>query len=73
MGVLTSSDIKAHPRTLGFELCGVAPAVALPELGFLRPWLDRGYAGEMGYLERTADRRADVRRVLPTARTVVWH
>ena len=71
MGALTSSDIKAHARTLGFELCGVAPAAALPELGFLRTWLDRGYAGEMGYLERTADRRADVRRVLPTARTVV--
>ena len=71
MGALTSSDIKAHARTLGFDLCGVAPAAALPELGFLRTWLDRGYAGEMGYLERTADRRADVRRVLPTARTVV--
>ena len=27
--------------------------------------------GRWGYLERTADRRADVRRVLPTARTVV--
>ena len=71
MGTLTSSDIKTHARTLGFELCGVAPAAALPELGFLRTWLDRGYAGEMGYLERTADRRADVRHVLPTARTVV--
>ena len=71
LGALTSSDIKAHARTLGFQLCGVAPAAALPELGFLRTWLDRGYAGEMGYLERTADRRADVRRVLPTARTVV--
>ena len=32
-----------------------------PELRFLREWLDRGYAGEMHYMHRTADRRADVR------------
>ena len=67
----TSEHIKAHARTLGFDLCGVAPAAALPELTFLRTWLDRGFAGEMGYLERTAERRADARCVLPTARTVV--
>ena len=32
-----------------------------PELTFFREWLDRGYAGEMAYLQRSADRRADVR------------
>src|SRR4029077_12301600 len=29
------------------------------------------YAGAMASLERSADRRADVRRVLPSARTVI--
>src|SRR6185436_13099036 len=28
-------------------------------------------AGDMAYLERSADRRADVRHVLPSARTVI--
>lgn len=70
-GALTAEDVKGHARALGFDLCGVAPAGAFPELGFLREWIDRGYAGEMRYLERTAARRSDVRRVLPSARTVI--
>ena len=44
---------------------------AFPELHFLREWLDRGYAGEMHYMHRTAERRADVRAVLPSARSVI--
>src|SRR5213592_4501741 len=68
---LTSSEIKAHARSLGFDACGIAPAADHPELKFYREWLDRGYAGEMAYLHRTADRRADVRNVLPSARTVI--
>ena len=67
----SAADVKARARELGFALCGVAPAGAFPELAFLREWLDRGYAGEMRYLERTAARRADVRQVLPGARTVI--
>ena len=68
---LTAGRIKAQARSLGFSLCGIAPAGAFPELRFLREWLDRGYAGEMRYMERTADRRADVRQVLPGARAVI--
>ena len=68
---LTAAGIKAQARALGFSLCGISPAGAFPELRFLREWLDRGYAGEMRYMERTADRRADVRNVLPGARSVV--
>ena len=68
---LSSSTIKAKARDLGFDLCGVAPAGDLPELTAFEGWLARGYAGEMAYLHRSADRRADVRRVLPSARTVI--
>jgi epoxyqueuosine reductase len=68
---ITAASIKAKAREVGFDLCGIAPASDHPELKFFREWLDRGYAGEMAYLERSADRRADVRRVLPTALTVI--
>src|SRR5262245_2070498 len=69
--MLTSTEIKQKASELGFDLCGIAPAGDLPELRVFQEWLDRGYAGEMEYLRRTADRRADVRRVLPSARSVV--
>jgi epoxyqueuosine reductase len=68
---LSSSSIKAQARHLGFDLCGIAPAADLPELSFFARWLARGYAGEMAYLERSAERRADVRRVLPSAQSVI--
>src|SRR6185503_3826625 len=68
---LTAAAVKAHAQALGFDACGIAPAAAHPELRYFREWLDRGYAGEMAYLHRTADRRGDVRHVLPSARTVI--
>jgi epoxyqueuosine reductase len=68
---LTSDAIKTRARELGFDLCGVAPAQAFPELAFFRHWIDRGYAGTMGYLPRSAERRSDVRKVVPSARSVI--
>src|SRR3954449_2113629 len=68
---MIAADVKARARELGFDLCGVAPAADHPELGFLREWLDRGYGATMTYLHRTADRRADVRHVVPSAQTVI--
>src|SRR5262245_54895975 len=67
---LTSADVKREAATLSFDLCGIARAEGFPELGFLRDWLDRGFGGEMHYLERTADKRADVRAVMPSAKSV---
>ena len=69
--MLTAEQVKARAREIGFDLCGIAPAGAWPELGFFREWLARGYAGTMGYLPRTARVREDVRQVLPSARSVI--
>jgi epoxyqueuosine reductase len=68
---LSAADVRREAAACGFDLCGIAPAAAFPELRFLREWLDRGHAGEMRYMHRTADRRADARQVLPSARSVV--
>jgi epoxyqueuosine reductase len=69
--VLTAVRIKEKARELGFDLCGIAPAADLPELQFFETWLARGYAGEMTYLHRSAHRRADLRHVLPSAKSVI--
>ncbi len=69
--MLTSASVKQQALTLGFNVCGVAPATALPELQFLPEWLARGYAGDMIYLHKSAHARADIRNFLPSARAVI--
>lgn len=69
--MLTSASVKQQALALGFEVCGVAPATALPELAFLPEWLARGYAGDMIYLQKSAHARADIRNFLPSARSVI--
>ncbi len=70
-GSVTAAAVRARAHALGFDRCGVARVEAFPELRFFEAWLERGYAGQMRYLHRSAARRADVRAVLPTARSVV--
>jgi len=69
--MLTAESVKAEARIVGFDLCGIVPAEAVPEAGRIGEWIARGYAGDMGYLPRTARRREDVRRYLPSARSVI--
>jgi len=69
--VIASESIKAKALELGFDLCGIASAESFAELSFFEEWLRKGYAGEMAYLTRSAHKRADVRHVLPGARSVI--
>ncbi len=69
--MISAEAVKQHARALGFDLCGIAPATSLPELTRLREWLDEGYAGEMVYLHKSAATRADIRRFLPSASSVI--
>ena len=69
--MLSSAAIKQRAAEFGFDLCGISPAHAFPELAFLAEWLARGYAGEMDYLTKSADVRADIRNFLPSARSVI--
>jgi epoxyqueuosine reductase len=69
--MISAGAIKSKAADLGFDLCGIAPAESFPELAFLDEWLARGYAGDMSYIARSAERRADVRNVVPGARSVI--
>jgi epoxyqueuosine reductase len=69
--LIASQSIKDKARELGFDLCGIAPADSFAELSFFEEWLRKGYAGEMAYLTRSAQKRADVRHVVPGARSVI--
>jgi epoxyqueuosine reductase len=61
--------IAGKARSIGFELCGVAPVANFEELERLPEWLARGYAGEMKYLHDS--RRGDPAQVLDGARNII--
>jgi epoxyqueuosine reductase len=68
----TASDtawITERAKSLGFDLCGVAPAEKFPELAQSEAWLAKGYAGEMTYL--SDPRRSDPRKAFPGIRSVI--
>ena len=70
-GLITPDSIKTRAKDLGFDLCGIARADNYPELAFLSEWLGHGYAATMEWMHRSAEKRADVRNVVPGARSVI--
>ncbi len=64
--------IKARALQLGFQRVGIVGAETLsPEGAHLKEWLARGYQGEMGWMARDPEQRADPRKFFPGARSVV--
>jgi epoxyqueuosine reductase len=62
-------SLKKTALEIGFDLVGVAPAMAWRALEFSREWVERGYGGEMRYLENP--KRDDPRSILPSVKSVV--
>jgi epoxyqueuosine reductase len=54
--------IRAQAYGLGFDLVGLTRLGAAETADAFERWLERGYAGDMGYLERGRDLRRDTRR-----------
>src|ERR1700690_2071275 len=71
LGTVTAAAIKAEAQRLGFDLCGICPAVAPPGLDRLQAWLAAGYAGEMHYLPDRAEAATDPQHVLADAKSIV--
>lgn len=65
--------IKAEAQRLGFTLAGVTTPDPPPHLAVFEAWLREGRQGEMDYLasERSRQRRADPRQILPACRSIL--
>ncbi|MBI2891263.1 MAG: tRNA epoxyqueuosine(34) reductase QueG [Nitrospirae bacterium] len=64
--------LEEEARRLGFDLVRVVKPERLAEEGArLCEWLGRGHVGQMGWLARTFEKRADPSRVLSGVRAIV--
>ena len=67
--------IQRAARDAGFDLCGIAPVSANPELESFPGWIEHGYAGEMRYLESRDEqgrlKRSALQHAAPWARSVI--
>jgi epoxyqueuosine reductase len=65
--VALAHALKARAYALGFDLAGTARLGPADTAAAFDAWVARGYAGEMHYLPRGAEKRRDSRRPLPGA------
>ena len=63
--------IEKRAYEVGFDAFGIAQALPTPRKAEFLQWLEAGYHADMTYLARDPERRADPRRVLPEARSII--
>ncbi len=69
---LRVGEVAVLAGRAGFEIAGVTGAGPTPDYPRYQAWIDRGNAGPMGYLaDHRAALRADVRTLLPEAKSVI--
>ena len=67
-----SAFIKDQAKNLGFSMVGIARADFLFEEGArLDEWLRRGNHGTMAWMQKDIQKRVDVRRIVPGAKSVI--
>ena len=63
--------LKGQAYGLGFDLAGIARLGPVETAGAFEAWVEAGYAGEMHYLGRGAEKRRDSRRPVEGAASAV--
>ncbi len=68
---LVVERLKAQGYGLGFDLVGITALGPADTASAFDDWVERGYAGEMNYLPRGAEKRRDTRLPFPGTRTAI--
>lgn len=66
-----AAAVKDRALSIGFDLVGIAPAVAPATLPEFHDWLRRAFDGEMGYISRREEAYAHPRHVMPSVASVI--
>ena len=66
-----TESLKRAARDLGFDACGVAPAGPVDPEDRLGQWIANGYHADMAWMASSKTLRQDIRKKLPSAKSVV--
>ena len=67
-----SERVKAAALEIGFDAVGIAAAEPLIDpIDRYRDWLEQGNHGMLGWMERNVDKREDVTKIVPGAKSVI--
>jgi epoxyqueuosine reductase len=69
---LTNDIVTQKAKAIGFDLVGFAKAEILEaESEHLQKWIDKNFQAGMDYMSKNFDKRNDVKKILPDAKTVI--
>jgi epoxyqueuosine reductase len=63
--------LRQRARELGFDECRFTTAVPPSSGGHFREWLAHKNQGEMGWLERSEEKRMDPQKILPGVKSII--
>lgn len=67
-----NNEIKEFAKELGFDLVRIIKAEPLSKDSlYLKKWLDLGYEGDMAYMSRDSNSRANPQKILPGAKSII--
>ena len=66
-----ASKIKSWAKELGFQQCGITDCDLHSEQAHYEQWIDRGYHGEMSYLNNHLDKRFSAGSLLPGTQRII--
>lgn len=69
---ILSQEIKEKALELGFDLCGISRIRTLDrESEAMQKWIEKGYHGQLGYMQRNTDKRHNPALLLDDAKSVI--
>jgi epoxyqueuosine reductase len=69
---LTNEMVSQKAKQVGFDLIGFAKADVLEnESNNLKEWLNKKYQAGMDYMSKNFDKRKDVRKIIPEAKSII--
>ena len=70
--IINEEEVARMASEAGFDACGVTETGSMEEeSAYLTQWIERGYAGNMGYMGRNRELRADPRLIVPGAKCAI--